>query len=66
MNRWTLAYGNEKYIPSFHAVALLPSQRRTGEKPRTVQGSAEVVEQIETVFRATSSISRFKCFHKYS
>ena len=31
------AYGNEKYIPPFHAVALrshgrsLPSQRRTGE-----------------------------------
>ena len=36
MNRWTLAYGNEKYIPSLHAVALLPSQRRTGETPQEV------------------------------
>ena len=40
----------KKYIPSFRAVALFPSQRRTGEKPRTVQGSVEVVEQIETIF----------------
>ena len=42
INKLTL----EKYVPSFRAVALFPSQRRTGEKPRTVQGSAEVVEQI--------------------
>ena len=66
INKRTLAYGNEKYIPSFRAVALFPSQRRTGEKPRTVQGSAKVVEQIETIFRTTSSISRFKCFQKHS
>ena len=45
INKLTLAYGNEKYIPSFRAVALFPSQSRTGEKPRTVQGSAEVFEQ---------------------
>ena len=54
----------------FHrgAVALFPSQRRTGEKPRTVQGSAAEVaaDQIETIVRAASSISRFKCFQKHS
>ena len=48
INKLTL----ENYIPSFRAVALFPSQlRRTGEKPRTEQGSAQVVEQVETLFR---------------
>ena len=65
INKRTLAYGNENI---FHrgADALFPSQRRTGEKPRTEQGSAEMAEQIETIFRAASSISRFKCFQKHS
>ena len=36
----SLAYGNEKYIPSFRAVALFPSQRRTGEKPRKASDSS--------------------------